>query len=65
MQRLVQRVEAGDIPATELIVGGLVEATPEGAQLRKLGATVVAGVDAAVAIRKLGSSVDADGDCLP
>lgn len=48
VQRLVQRVEAGDIPATELIVGGLVEATPEGAQLRKLGATVVAGVDAAV-----------------
>lgn len=45
--KLVRRVEAGDVPAAELIVGGELAATPEGAKLRELGVTVIAGVDAA------------------
>lgn len=45
--RLTYRVESGDIPARELIVGGEVSATPEGARLKELGVTVFAGVRAA------------------
>lgn len=46
--RLLQRIESGDIPARELIVGGEVSITPEGAQLKGLGVAVLTGVKAAV-----------------
>jgi CRISPR-associated protein Cst2 len=46
-QRLVERVESGDVPANELIIGGLLAATAEGLRLGELGAKVVRGVDAA------------------
>src|SRR6266581_985365 len=46
--RLLQRIESGDIPAGELIVGGEVSTTPEGARLKELGVAVLAGVKAAV-----------------
>jgi CRISPR-associated protein Cst2 len=46
-QRLISRVECGDIPAEELIVGGELSTTTEGKRLKELGATVVAGVRAA------------------
>jgi CRISPR-associated protein Cst2 len=45
--RLLHRVASGDIPASELIVGGEVSTTREGEQLRGLGVTVLAGVQAA------------------
>src|SRR5947209_4222180 len=44
VERLIQRIEGGDVPADELIVGGEVVATPEGARLKELGAAVHAGV---------------------
>lgn len=37
VQRLIQRVESGDIPAIELIIGGELALTAEGEQLKKLG----------------------------
>jgi CRISPR-associated protein Cst2 len=46
-QRLIDRIEAGDVPAEEIIAGGAIAKTVEGAKLRDLGATVLAGVDAA------------------
>ncbi len=42
--RLVRAVEAGDIAASELIVGGEVADTDDGARLRVAGATVFPGV---------------------
>jgi CRISPR-associated protein Cst2 len=45
--RLIHRVESGDIPAGELIIGGELAATEEGKKLAQLGATVVPGVKAA------------------
>lgn len=45
--KLIQRVEAGDIPASELIVGGEVAFTEEGKELEKLGVKVFKGVKAA------------------
>jgi CRISPR-associated protein Cst2 len=47
VERLIQRVESKDIPASELIVGGELAATDEGKKLASLGVTVVAGVKAA------------------
>lgn len=44
IQRLIQRVEAEDIPAQELIVGGEVSMTLEGQKLKELGVEVVPGV---------------------
>lgn len=44
---LVQRVRAGDIDAGELVVGGAITDTPDGAALRELGAQTHAGVRAA------------------
>jgi CRISPR-associated protein Cst2 len=46
--RLLQRIESGDIPASEVIVGGEVSTTPEGVRLKELGVAVFAGVKAAV-----------------
>ena len=43
-QRLISRVECGDIPAGELIVGGELSSTTEGKRLKELGVAVVAGV---------------------
>ena len=45
--RLVQRVESGDVPASEIIIGGEIAATEQGARLKTLGAAVFNGVDAA------------------
>lgn len=45
--RLIKRVESGDVPANELIIGGEVAGTEEGAKLRELGAAVFEGVNAA------------------
>jgi CRISPR-associated protein Cst2 len=45
--RLIHRVESGDIPAGEVIIGGEVAATEEGKKLTQLGATVLPGVKAA------------------
>src|SRR5262249_17917981 len=45
--RLILRVESGDIPAGELIIGGELAATEEGKKLIQLGATVLPGVKAA------------------
>jgi CRISPR-associated protein Cst2 len=46
--RLLHRIESGDIPASEVIVGGEVSTTPEGVRLKELGVAVFAGVKAAV-----------------
>ncbi|WP_437813217.1 DevR family CRISPR-associated autoregulator [Sorangium sp. So ce1078] len=59
VDRLLQRVESGDVAAGELIVAGELAATPAGARLRELGATVlpgiaVAGGEARARIAKLG-----------
>lgn len=47
IKRLIQRIEAGDIPASELIVGGEVAATEEGKKLKELKVNVLPGVYAA------------------
>jgi CRISPR-associated protein Cst2 len=47
--RLIQRVESNDILASELIIGGELAGTDEGARLKELGAFVIAGVNAAAA----------------
>ncbi|MDS3860587.1 type I-B CRISPR-associated protein Cas7/Cst2/DevR [Thermosynechococcaceae cyanobacterium BACA0444] len=46
--KLLHRVEAGDISASELIVGGEVVTTTEGKKLEELGVTVFKGVKVAV-----------------
>ncbi|CAN5386108.1 type I-B CRISPR-associated protein Cas7/Cst2/DevR [soil metagenome] len=43
-QKLVQRVKSKDIPADELIIGGEIADTEEGAELKTLGVTVFNGV---------------------
>jgi CRISPR-associated protein Cst2 len=50
--RLVRLVEVGDIPASELIVGGEITNTPHREQLEKLGVKVQGGVKAAIAEAK-------------
>ena len=45
--RLIHRVESGDIPSGELIIGGELAATEEGKKLAQLGANVLPGVKAA------------------
>src|SRR5262245_2516627 len=45
--RLIDRVVSGDIPASELIIGGELAAAEEGKKLAQLGATVLPGVKAA------------------
>lgn len=47
IERLIQRIESGDIPADELIVGGELAETPDGDQLKRLGVTIFPGVKAA------------------
>jgi CRISPR-associated protein Cst2 len=61
--RLIHRVESGDIPAGELIIGGELAATEEGKKLTQLGATVLPGVKAAAdeARRRI---VDLGGDFI-
>jgi CRISPR-associated protein Cst2 len=44
LDRLIQRVTCGDVPANELIVGGLVAETEFGGQLKEAGASVFPGV---------------------
>lgn len=47
IERLIRRVESGDIPAGELIVGGELAGTSEGKRLESLGVMVFPGVKAA------------------
>ena len=49
VERLIKRVASGDIPASELIVGGELATTEEGAELKRLGVAVYDGVNAAAA----------------
>jgi CRISPR-associated protein Cst2 len=44
LDRLIHRIEAGDIPATELIAGGLLAKNEWGVNLKKLGVSVHDGV---------------------
>jgi len=44
INRLVDRVETGDIPADELFIGGEVAKTGEGVRLRELNAHVFQGI---------------------
>lgn len=44
VQRLIDRITAGDIPASELIVGGEVALTDKGKRLKELNVTVLAGI---------------------
>jgi CRISPR-associated protein Cst2 len=45
--RLINRIEAGDIPASEIIVGGDIAKTKEGEELKALKVTIFPGVVAA------------------
>jgi CRISPR-associated protein Cst2 len=45
--RLIDRIESGDIPASEIIIGGDVTKTEEGKKLKELKVTVFSGVIAA------------------
>jgi CRISPR-associated protein Cst2 len=58
---LVRRVRAGDLNADELIVGGVIADTEDGAALRELGAFVDPGVRRAEAeaLRRLGADLKA------
>ena len=47
VERLIRRIESDDIPASELIIGGELTSTPEGARLKELGVAVFNGVKAA------------------
>ncbi|MBY0548444.1 MAG: DevR family CRISPR-associated autoregulator [Candidatus Obscuribacterales bacterium] len=47
-EKLVRRVESGDIPASELFVGGDVSSSEEGQRLKELGVAVFGGVSAAM-----------------
>lgn len=47
VDRLIKRVEGGDIPANELIVGGEIASTAEGKKLKELGVEVFSGVKSA------------------
>jgi CRISPR-associated protein Cst2 len=44
LARLLSRIESGDVPAGEIVVGGLVAGTEWGARLHEAGATVLDGV---------------------
>ena len=44
VERLIKRIEAGDIPAGELIIGGELASTPEGTKLAELGVKVCGGI---------------------
>lgn len=48
--RVLERVRAGDIAAAELVVAGRLAESPDGQELKRLGATVVPGVKAGVAL---------------
>jgi CRISPR-associated protein Cst2 len=45
--RLIERVKSGDIPASELVVGGEITRTDQGEELKRLGVAAFAGVVAA------------------
>lgn len=47
ISKLIKRIENGDIPSNEVIVGGDVAETEEGKQLESLGVKVVKGITAA------------------
>jgi CRISPR-associated protein Cst2 len=47
VERLIRRVESGDIPASELIIGGELARTDDGKRLAELEVTVLPGVRAA------------------
>lgn len=59
LEKLVQKVESGDLPAEELILGGRAASSPHGTRLKELGVAVFSGVKAAASearkrIRALG-----------
>lgn len=64
--RLIKRVESGDVLANELIIGGEVATTEEGARLRELGVSVFEGVNAAAteARRRIAERGDEFGSVL-
>jgi CRISPR-associated protein Cst2 len=47
VERLIKRVETGDIPAKELIIGGELVSTGDGERLKELGAAMFPGIRAA------------------
>lgn len=49
VERMIRRVESGDIPASELIIGGELAETDEGKRLAELEVTVLPGVRVAAA----------------
>ncbi|GAB7388015.1 type I-B CRISPR-associated protein Cas7/Cst2/DevR [Bacillaceae bacterium] len=49
MRELVRRVEAGDVPADELVIGGAIAAAGEAGILREKGAHVCAGIKETIA----------------
>jgi CRISPR-associated protein Cst2 len=60
LQRLVQRVGSGDVPAAEVIIGGEIASSPDGKRLGELGATLFPGVlAAATEARKRIAELDA------
>lgn len=63
--RLISRVESKDLAPNELIVGGELAQTAEGEQLKKLGVTVLAGVNAAAeAARKRMAELGSDYEAI-
>jgi CRISPR-associated protein Cst2 len=60
IERLIHRINSGDIPASELIIGGEIASTAEGAKLNELGVTVLLGVN--VAARTAKEKIAALGD---
>ena len=52
LEKLIRRVESGDIPTNELIIGGEAAVTSEGRKLQELGVWVSAGVQVAAAEAK-------------
>jgi CRISPR-associated protein Cst2 len=59
VEKLVRRVESGDIPADELIIGGELTSTSDGRRLKELGAAMFTGIKAAAdEARKRIASID-------
>lgn len=50
--QLLKQIKSGDVPASELVVGGVIAETTDGAQLKTLGATVYPGTKQAVSEMK-------------
>lgn len=65
VEKLINRIKSGDIPANEIIIGGTLSNTIEGKQLAQLGVTTFAGVQAAAnEARKQIALLDKQFACL-